>query len=70
MSLISGKGMEYMPAAASHAAAHKGRIKNIRLNTLRDSQQTSDYRSCILSFEKEACQHDNSMKKKLEGMKL
>ena len=60
--------MEYMPAAASLAAAHKGRIKNIRLSTLRDSQQTSDFRSCILNFEREACQYDNSMKRKLEGM--
>ncbi len=60
--------MEYMPAAASLAAAHKGRIKNIRLSTLRDSQQTSDFRSCILNFEREIRQYDNSMKRKLEGM--
>lgn len=59
--------MSYMPGAASLAATHKGRIKNIRLSTLRDSQQTSDPRSYILNFEKDTISLDKSMKDKAEG---
>ena len=59
--------MDYMPGAASLAASHKGRIKNLRLNTLRDTQQTTDYRSCILDFEREILQYDQTMKQNVEG---
>ena len=52
--------MDYMPSAASLAAAHKGKMKNLRLKTLHN--QCSDPRSCILNFEKQAKDHDNSMK--------
>ena len=62
--------MNYVPGAASLAAAHKGRIKNIRLNTLRDTQQNVDYRSCILDLERETLQHDCTMKENVEGMQF
>lgn len=59
--------MEYIPGAASLAATHRGRIKNLRLSTLRDSQQNADPRSSILDFEKETVAHDRAMKGKVEG---
>lgn len=58
-----GKGMEYMPSAASLAASHKGKLKNLRLKSLHDHH--GDTRACILSFEKHAKHHDSSMKKSI-----
>ena len=52
-----------MPGAASLAATHKGKVKNVRLNALRN--QHSDPRCCILNFEKETKQYDNSMKENI-----
>ncbi len=49
-----GRGMEYMPGAASLAATNRGKIKNIRLSTLRESQSVIDPRSAVLDFENEA----------------
>ena len=43
--------MPYLPASASLAAAHKGRVKNIRASALHD---TKDSRVVILTFEDEA----------------
>ena len=60
--------MNYMPGAASSAANHRGRIKNLRLSTLRDSQQTCDARSYILQFEKDTLAFDKSMKHHVEGI--
>ena len=54
--------MEYMPGAASLAATHRGKIKNIRLSTLRDASQNIDPRACILDFEKEAVAYDKKQK--------
>ena len=59
--------MEYIPGAASLAATHRGSVKNLRLSTLRDSQQNVDPRSSILDFEKETVAHDRAMKGKVEG---
>ena len=50
-----------MPGAASLAATHKGRVKNVRLSALRDSGH-ADQRACILKLESDAKKHDNSMK--------
>ena len=52
--VIIGKGMEYIPGVASLAATNRSKIKNIRLNTLRDTTSNLDARSSILSFEAEA----------------
>lgn len=54
--------MEYMPGAASLAATHRGKIKNIRLSTLQDASQNIDPRACILDFEKEAVAYDKKQK--------
>lgn len=35
-----GKGMPYLPAAASLAAAHKGKVKNIRATVLRENKDS------------------------------
>ena len=42
-------------------------IKNIQLNTLRDTRSNLDARSAILSFEAEAKKHDQSMSDKIES---
>ena len=65
--MYTGTGMDYMPGAASLAATHRGKIKNIRLSTLRDASQNLDQRSCILDFEKEAIAHDKKQKLFSEG---
>ena len=44
-----GKGLDYMPGAASLAATHKGRLKNVRLSALRDGGH-ADPRACILKL--------------------
>ena len=59
--------MDYMPGAASLAATHRGKIKNICLSTLRDASQNIDQRSCILDFEKEAIAYDKKQKLFSEG---
>ena len=51
-----------MPGAASLAATHRGKIKNIRLPTLQDASQNIDPRACILDFEKEAVAYDKKQK--------
>lgn len=56
-----------MPGAASLAATNHSKIKNIRLNTLRETQPVADPRSVIMSFEKDAVSYDHSMKDKVEG---
>ena len=55
--------MEYMPSAASLAAAHKGKFKNLRLLTLRDNHV--DPRSCMLRLEKDALEYDKSNKENI-----
>ena len=59
--------MSYMPGAASLAATHRSKIKNIRLTTLRDTHSNIDPRTAILDFEKDALGYDKSMKDKVEG---
>lgn len=51
--------MPYMPGAASLAGAHREKVKYYRQSVLRDTQLTSDSRSCILQFEKESVAHDS-----------
>lgn len=59
--------MKYIPGAMSLAATHRGKTKNIRLSTLRDSGMTSDARACILNFEKESLRHDSAAKQETKG---
>ncbi len=59
--------MDYIPGAASLAATHRGKVKNLRLSTLRDCHQNADPRSSILDFEREAIALDKAMKEKVEG---
>ena len=54
-----GKGMSYMPGAASLAATHRGKVE--LLSTLRDDQ-TQVPKSCILNFEKETETYDAATK--------
>lgn len=49
----TGKGMPYLPAAA-----HKGRIKNIRVATLRDTKEERNPGIVILKFEEESLTYD------------
>lgn len=55
--------MDYMSAASSLAAAHRGKLKNLRKSTLWDNKLTHDPRAYILQFEKEALAHDTAMAK-------
>ena len=55
---IVGKGMPYLPAAASLAAAHKGKVKNIRASTLRETRELRNPGVVILTFEEETLQYD------------
>ena len=50
--------MPYMTSAASLAAAHKGRIKNIRASALRETKEERTPGVSILIFEKEALAYD------------
>ena len=65
--IVLGKGMSYMPGASSLAATHRGKVKNIRLSTLRDTQMISDPRSSILQFEKESIAYDSNAKRETHG---
>ncbi len=58
--LNAGKGMPYLPAAASLAAAHKGRIKNIRSAALREEKEERNPGFVILTFEDESLTFDRS----------
>lgn len=60
--------MPYLPGASALAATHRGKLKNIRLSTLRDTQITSDPRSSILQFEKESVGYDKIQKKETQGI--
>ena len=50
--------MPYLPAAASLAAAHKGKVKNIRASTLRETKELRNPGVVILTFEEETLQYD------------
>ena len=50
--------MPYLPAAASLAAAHKGKVKNIRASTLRETRELRNPGFVILTFEEETLQYD------------
>lgn len=56
----AGKGMSYLPAAASLAATHKGRIKNIRSAALRETKEERNPGFVILTFEDDAISYDKS----------
>lgn len=50
--------MSYLPAVASLAAAHKGRVKNIRSAALRESKDERNPGFVILTFEDAAIRFD------------
>lgn len=50
--------MSYMPAAASLAATHKGKIKNIRAAVLKETKEARNPGVVILSFEGESIEYD------------
>ena len=50
--------MPYLPAAASLAAAHKGKVKNIRASTLRETRVLRNPGVVIFTFEEETLQYD------------
>lgn len=50
--------MPYLPAAASLAAAHKGKVKNIRASTLRETRELRNPGVVIPTFEEETLQYD------------
>ncbi|XP_065905167.1 uncharacterized protein [Dysidea avara] len=68
--LLTGKGMDYIPGMACLATTNRSKIKNIRLNTLRDAKSNLDARSAILSFEAKAKKYDQSMIDKIESKNL
>ncbi len=55
---VVGKGMPYMPAAASLAAAHKGKVKNIRSAVLRETKEDRNPGVVIINFESETLAYD------------
>ena len=57
--------MPYLPAAASLSAAHKGRIKNIRAATLRESKNERTPGVVILTFEEESLKYDKQNEDRL-----
>ena len=59
--------MDYMPGASSLAATHRGKIKNIRLSTLRGNENSADPHASILHFESNALAYDKTMKKETQG---
>ncbi len=61
------KQIAYMPGAFPLAATHHGKVKNIKLSTLRDTHMTCDPRSSILLFEKESTAYDNRVRKETRG---
>ena len=48
-----GKGLLYLPAAASHAAVHKGKLKNIREAILREIKEERNPGVVVLQVENE-----------------
>ena len=57
--------MPYMPSAASLAAAHKGKIKNIRSTALKDLKEENCPGVVILKFESEAKAYDMEQTRKV-----
>ena len=43
------------------AIGPRGKVKNIRLSTLRDNQMSQNPKSCVLNFEKETEAYDDTM---------
>ena len=52
LSFAIGKGMDYMPGAASLAATHKGKVQNLCLAALWEKHQGLPAEACILGLEK------------------
>lgn len=63
--ILVGKGLQYMPAAASLAATHKGKIKNIRAAALKETKEERNPGVVILSFENETIEYDKQSKEQL-----
>lgn len=59
MFTAAGKGMDYMPGAASLTATHKGKVKNLRLTALREKTQGLPPEANTLNLEKVTKQYDS-----------
>lgn len=57
--------MPYLPAAASLAAAHKGKVKNIRASTLRETSELRNPGVVVLTFEDETLKYDKQQSEQL-----
>ena len=57
--------MPYLPAAASLAAAHKGKLKNIRASTLHETKESRNPGVVILTFEEETLKYDKQQSEQL-----
>ena len=57
-----GKGMPYLPATASLAATHKGKISNIRAAALKQGKEDTIAEAVIATFEDETLKYDRSQK--------
>lgn len=65
---LIGKGLPYMPAVASLAATHKGKIKNIRAAMLKVTKEERNPGVVILSFEDETIAYDKHSKEQLGSL--
>ncbi len=57
--------MPYLPSVASLAAAHKGKIKNIRAAALRESKEERKPGVVILNFEEQTLTFDKQQSSQL-----
>jgi hypothetical protein len=57
--------MPYLPATASLAAAHKGKVGNIRAAALRQTKEDRITEIVILNFEEECLKFDQQNKEQL-----
>ena len=60
--------MSYLPAAASLAAAHKGKLQNICAATLRETKEERNPGVVVLQFENETLKYDQQQTKQFGSL--
>lgn len=66
--VLAGKGMPYLPGAASLAATHKAKVKKPQSNyTTRDKRREKLW-SCDLTFEEETLKYDRQHRETLGNL--